>query len=128
MGRWSEEEKKTKGLGGLAIALMVLGAFVYLAVINKENISNRRALEAEMQKLTRSTRSTNSDEIVVKLLEKADELGMDLVSDDFDINIKREMGNYYVDAYIRVPFKIDLLVTNFELDVPIVEKLTVVPW
>lgn len=127
MSRWGEEEKKSKGLIGCFAALAILGVFVYGFYINYQNLEGRRNLEKEMQDIIRRGYRKDEAKMMGEIVSAAHELGIVLESKDISV-IKSEdqNGNYVVDARIEFRFEVNLLVTDFEMNIPIVERVTLI--
>ena len=127
MGRWGEEESKSKGMGGCLFAAFVLGAICYTFYINYDSIENRRKLEKSMQNIVRSGIDKSAEQMIGEIHKAAEDLNVHL--DPSDVHLETfydDNNNPVVDVKIDYKFKINLLFTTFTQNVPIAEKVTIV--
>lgn len=129
MGRWGEEEKKSQGLFGCFFAVGIFGLFCYTFYVNYQNLEGRRALEKKMQDIVRQGHRKSESQMIGDILHEAQQLGFPLAAEDIELTKRSDgMTNYIVDVYIAFPFDIDLLVTSFNMDMPISESVHLVIW
>lgn len=127
MGRWGEEEKKSKGLFGCAFAFALLGLTLYVFFINYTNLEGRRQLEKAMQESVRTGYDKTEQVMMGEILTAAENLGLDIQSEDIDLQkFYDDNNNPVVDVRIDFKFTVDMLVFQFEVEIPIVEKVTIV--
>ena len=129
MGRWGEEEKKTKGLGGCFIAVFVVGFFSYFCWVNYEGAEKRRALEKMTHNIVTDSFRRTDQEITGDIRQAALNMNIELAAGDIKVEKWDDgYGNFEVKVNIAFPLEVNLLVTKFDLDVPIVEKVTLIEW
>jgi len=127
MGRWGEEEKKSKGIFGCLFAFLILGLTLYVFYVNYSNLEGRRALEKAMQDSIRQGTDKSEEEMIGEILLAAEEIGVDVTSEDIDLTKGLDDNNNpVVDVYIDFNFTVNVLVSSFEVSIPIVEKVTIV--
>ena len=127
MSRWGEGDKKSQGLWGCSIAFFVLGLTLYVFFINYQNLEGRRNLEEKMQSIVRTGYSKTSEQMIMEIKESSEELGLQLDDDAISLTkVMDEYNNPVVSVRIDFSFEVDLLVTQFDIAIPIVEDLTIV--
>lgn len=127
MSRWGEEEKKSKGLVGCAIAFIALGMTLYVFYINYANLEGRRDLEKAMQDSVRNGANKSAEVMRGEILTAAEDIGVLVGPDDIELEkFYDDNNNPVVDVKIDFSFTVDILVTDFEVSIPIVEKVTIV--
>ncbi len=127
MSRWGEEEKKSKGLVSCFVALAILSIFSYAFYVNYRNLEGRRQLEKDMQDIIRLGYRKDENKMVGEIVSAADKLGLVLETEDVSVIKSRDQnGNYKVDARIDFRFELDLLITNYEVNIPIIETVTLI--
>ena len=127
MGRWGEEESKTKGIGGCLFALFILLGTSWFFYTNYQRLENRRLLEKAMQDSIRTGYAKSVEKMRAELLDAAAEIGVELTQDD--IRLSKELDDYnnpVVDCRIEYSFDVDLIVTTYPMNLPIIEKVTIV--
>jgi hypothetical protein len=125
--RWGEEEKKTRGLVGLFISLIILGAFCGTFYVNYKSLEGRRQLEKKMQDVVRSGYEKSESDMIGEILEGSEELKVPLTEEQIKLTKSLDdNGNPVVDVWIHYEFKINLFVTEFPVSLPISEKVTIV--
>lgn len=129
MGRWGEEEKKSQGLVGCFFALLIVSLTGYTFYVNYQNLEGRRTLEKKMQSIVRQGHRKSESQMIGDIIHEAGLLGLQLGAEDVKLD-KRDDGmtNYIIDVEIAYPFDINLFVTTFEVNVPIVESVHLVVW
>jgi len=128
MSRWGDEEKKGKGIFGCAVAFTILSLAIYIFVINYKNLENRRNLETAMQNVIRTGYDKTAEVMIGEILQAAEEMGLEQVNSD-RITLTKEMDDYnnpVVDVYIEFDFIVDILVTKFEIRIPIAEEVPII--
>lgn len=129
MARWGQEEKKSQGLFGCFIAVAVLSLFGYTFYINYQNLETRRQLEKKMQNIVRTGHQKSESQMIGDIMHEAQELGLQLEAGDVKLNKKDDgMTNFIVDVEIKFPFRVNALVTTFQINVPIKESVHLVIW
>ena len=127
MSRWGEDDKKSKGLVGCSIAFAVLGMVLYLFFINYQNLEGRRNLESEMQRIVRTGAEKEANVMIAEIREAASELGLELADEQLYLTKEYDpYNNPVIDVRIDFSFTVDLLVTQFEVAIPIMEEVTIV--
>lgn len=128
MSRWGEEEKKSKGLFGCIFAFLVLGFTLYTFILNYKNLEGRRDLEKGMQDTVRKGGYAKSEiQLVSEILNISEELGLEVAREQIELSkTYDDYNNPVVDVYIDFSFTVDLLLFDFEVSLPIAEKLTIV--
>ena len=127
MGRWGEEEKKSKGIFGCAIAFFILGLSLYVFYVNYSNLEGRRLLEKAMQDSIRQGANKTEEEMIGEILTAAEDIGIDVPPEQIDLKKSYDdYNNPVVDVFIDFTFTVDILVTDFEVSIPIVEEVTIV--
>jgi hypothetical protein len=127
MSRWGEEEKKTKGLWGCGFAFALLGLSIWVFLINYNNLESRRQLEADMQKIIRVGYDKTETQMVGEIMGAAEKLGVMLEPQQIELSkFMDDNNNPVVDVWIEFDFTVDLLVHQFEVSIPIAEKVTIV--
>lgn len=120
MGRWGEEEKKSKGIFGCLIAGAIFVLFCYTFYINYQNLENRRTLEKRMEVIIYNGKAKTDKQLEKEILAVAQELDFTLNPEDVYVHKYRdEYTNYMVDVSISIPAEVDLLVTSFTVPLPI---------
>ena len=127
MSRWGEEEKKSKGIVGCLVAFAILFVAIYTFVINYQNLEGRRALEKHMQETVRRGYSKSAEEMRGEILDFCEEKGLDVQSEDLELTKGMDKyNNPVVDVHIDFNFTVDVLVTKFEVNLPVAEEVTIV--
>ena len=127
MSRWGEEEKKTKGLFGCAFAFTILGFALYIFWINYANLEGRRLMEKRMQDVVRNGYAKSEGQMIASLEEAAEELELPITEENIDLTKSLDSyGNPVVDVRIDFTFSVNVLVTEFEVSIPIAEEVTIV--
>lgn len=125
--RWGEEEKKTRGLWGFLISLVIFGVFCGTFYVNYKNLEGRRRLEKKMQDVVRSGYSKSEAEMIGEILDGADEMKIPLAEDQIKLSkFLDENGNPVVDVSIQFEFKVNIFITEIPVSLPIAEKVTIV--
>ena len=127
MSRWGEEEKKSKGVTGLIVMVLVTTIFFYTFYRNYQALEFRRTFEKEAQKIIRDGMNKKAPELKKEILDKSRGMGMELPPDAVELTrIVDEYGNPVIDMWIDIPVEIDLLVTTYPTSLPIAEKVTLI--
>lgn len=127
MSRWGEEEKKSKGIFGCLVAFGVLFLFSYTFYINYQKLEGRRKLEKQMQTIVRRGYSKSEAEMRGEILDWCEKNGVELLPEDLELSkTYDDYNNPVVDVWIRYNFKVDLLITELEIPLPISEDVTIV--
>ena len=125
--RWGEEEKKSKGIFGCAVAFLILGLSLYTFIINYKNLEGRRRLEAKMQNIIRTGSLKSEEEMIAEILDAAEGLELPITQENIDlIKGHDDYFNPVIDVRIDFEFEVDVLVTKFKTSLPIAEKVTIV--
>lgn len=125
--RWGEEEKKSKGLVGFFVALVVFGSFVGTFYVNYQNLEGRRNLEKKMQNVVRSGYKKSEAEMIGEILDGAEQMKVPLNEDQIQLTKSLDdHGNPVVDVHIQFDFVINLFITEIPVSLPIAEKVTIV--
>ena len=118
-------ESKGKGMFGLIVVLVLLLFAAFIFYSNYTGLEGRRQLEEKMQTIVRSGHEKTADDMIDDIYAAADDLKVDLKDGAVDLNITMDdYNNRVVDVKIKYTHKVDLLVTTFDMDFPIAEKLT----
>ncbi len=128
MTRWGEEEKKSKGLFGCAIAFGILAVAIYVFVINYKNLEDRRNLEVAMQDIIRSGYDKTAEVMIGEILDTAEEMELEQINSD-SITLTKTMDDFnnpLVNVHIRFDFVVDVLVHKFEIQIPIAEEVPII--
>lgn len=120
MGRWGEEEKKSKGLLGCFFALGVLVLFGYTFSRNYPQLQARAAMEKRLGSMI----TKNWQETTLELSERIrditiEEGGAIEISDIEIIKTKKDGGHYIFEVWVRYPIDVDLIITQFKAEYPI---------
>jgi len=126
MGRWGEEDSKTKGLTGFFISLAIAGLLGYTFYINMGGIKQRMQLEEAMQDITRLGLGREDVELIADIADAGQKLGIDLQPGDIDLTMTLVEGNYELDCTIQYTFTVNIFITTFEVSLPIKENLVLV--
>ncbi|CAM2066626.1 hypothetical protein SCOR_14705 [Sulfidibacter corallicola] len=127
MSRWGEEEKKSKGIVGLIVTILVTTIFFYTFYRNYQALEFRRNFEKEAQKIIRDGMNKKAPELKKEILDASKSMGMELPIDAVDLTREiDEYGNPVIDMWIDIPVEIDLLVTTYPTSLPIAEKVTLI--
>jgi len=127
MGRWGEEEKKSKGLVGCFVWATVFALFSYWFYTNYPNLQRRIDLEKAMQQTIRTGADKNETELMAKIRADAADLGVTLGEDDLDLSKwLNDNNNFEVECRINYSFNLDLFITEVEVPYPIHERVVLV--
>lgn len=127
MGRWGEEEKKSKGLMGCFLAFLVLVGFVFGFFRFYDAIEKRKQLEDVVQDTCRGAHTISDSEVKAKIMAAVRDLDLPVAPEQVDVERKNdEQKNQVLEVTIRYEHEVDLLVTKIKLPRRIHEKLTLI--
>lgn len=119
MGRWGEEEKKSKGIFGCLFAFGVMALFIYTFTLNYPQLQARAAMEKKMGSLiTQNWRETDA-ELKVRIRDLAIEEGGTLTLEDIDLSRSQFESSWIFKVRIGYNIKVNILINQFEVDYPI---------
>ncbi len=127
MGRWGEEEKKSKGIFGCVIWSGVFLTFCYWFYVNYPNLENRRQLEKDMQNIIRT--GANKEVVEMKAQIRDAALNREVALGPDDLELEKwldDNGNFVVKCRIEYQVSLDLFITDFQVAYPIREQVTIV--
>lgn len=128
MGRWGEEEKKSKGLVGCFIWSGILGLVLFMFYINLPRLDTRRQLEKDMQSIVRTGIFQSEEILIAKIIEAAEDREVFLETKDVSLEISPDgYGNFIIDCKINFPVELNFLVAQYDINLPIYEKVTLIP-
>ena len=120
MGRWGEEEKKTKGIFGCLFAFGVLALSAYTFSLNYPQLQARAAMEKRLgSMITRNWKETET-ELAVRIRDITIEEGGTIELADIEITKTKEGdGHFSFKVWVRYPIEVNALITKFEVEYPI---------
>jgi hypothetical protein len=119
MGRWGEEEKKSKGIFGCLFALAVLGLFMYTFSRNYPQLQARAAMEKKLGSMILKNWRDSEFEIKEKIRDLTIEEGGQITIEDIEVNKSQFESSWKFKVWVRYPIEVDLIITQFETNYPI---------
>lgn len=93
MGRWGEEEKKSQGLIGCFIALLIFGGFIFAFVRIYPAQEGRKQLKAHVEEVARKSHHVSNKEVVSQIMTKVRELNLPVTEEDIYAEKVMEQGD-----------------------------------
>lgn len=120
MGRWGEEEKKSKGIFGCLFAVGVFSLCIYTFSRNYPQLEARAAMEKRLGSMITRNWQESELEIAERIQKITVEEGGSIELSDISVEkVKNSTSHYTFTVKVFYPLEVDMIVTKFDVNYPI---------